>query len=1590
MLDLGVIEESHSQWSSPIVLIPKPDVSWRFCNDFRKLNSISKFDAYPMPRVDELIDRLGSARYITTLDLTKGYWQIPLSEDAKEKTAFAMPDGLFHYVVLPVGLHGAPATFQRIMDKILRPHMRYAAAYLDDIIIQNPDWESHLPRVQAVVNSLAEAGFTANPKKFTIGLEEAKYLGYTIGRGLVKPQVNKIEAIQGWPHPVNKKQVRAFLGITGYYRRFIPNFASLAAPLTDLTKGKDSVRVKWTPEAEQSFQALKNILCAQPVLITPDFKREFILQTDASDVGLGAVLSQLLGYGGEKKHLVECRWLSRDINLEQNWKILTELGDGAFGKVYKAHHKERQELAAVKVLEISCEDDLEDHVSEINILGQCRHPNILRLLEAAFWDQQLWIVVEFCAGGALDGVMLELGHGLTEGQIRVVCFQTLLGLQYLHSQKIIHRDLKAGNILLTQQGDIRLADFGVSAVNSQTLQRRSSFIGTPYWMPPEVIMCETCKDAPYDYKADVWSLGITLIELAEMQPPNHEMNPTRVLLKILKSQPPNLKYRHLWSQDFKDFLNKCLQRNPQERSSTIELLEHSFVSKNIDYTPLRELVAEVLAEVTEEEEGSLKDCDLINNVNVQNQEINLRNTQTSEDNFSIELGDGQQTTQESNSIKNTNQKPPMRLQKRTSFLKEMRRRSAPSFSGEARASVKWKIDSELRKTKDREHVKKVHAPPEVFLVNTQNSELGLCQPCGVSGEKEESTKVIDLLNMQDMDTDTATHGLAKEDSTEKVNIGLQQNECDVISPVNQAHYPNTTNKAMDLFDSTSHPPQKWKSNENLSTSPRKLTKTWSVPCTSKRNSTVAWRTLEAELSNRQKQTIKIFDERSHLLNTDEKQPMIMEAVPDDENNTKDERIFKHMNDGLQATFSCSWSVPQKEKRNGVQKRPHSFSHGKKASVKWVAGKGQEVAKDNDIIGQKKTSPLELNISPASRATAEIDMHEVGYLDKEITYTNVVGQADSELTTCKNNEDLHLQQYNTHTSEGYKNLYRPISPVIVSQTRKGIEGYNHSAMRLLRRWTITSSGKEINSPSVFRSTETEMTYEIRVRNEHRRTCLLNKEDGKKSCEGVVDGHASDKSMPIGDSNGEKDVIQEHGVKKRLHFARCSWTVHLTEVNDESNIQKEEIQDMLSITDDVTSGEEVQCEDTNSDEKDISSLDTERTVRITRRFIVDGKEMKVSSCKRKSQPSNKDIKERTVRRQELQQLRVLQKEEMKAQSQLEQRMQREREIMFRHIEQEIISKKQYYEREIEALERQIEQSRARREQEHTNRLQQDALRIKAQHQKERNKKKVELKDKRQEEKFLVEQQQELNSALQKVVNEHKKKVMTIERENLCKIHSLKRARETVILRLEERHLQEKYQLFRHQVIEQYALQKHQLRKRHEKEMERLKHYQGILLEELKSQQLQEKVRSQKAQRTEARNRQSMFKDRLKNQRLSASVQKERNKQFLQQETIRQKEESHKLQQKQEQELQKFKEHLEETCRELVQIQEEKMRTLQDQENKKIQRLDAEHRMESEQWQERLRLSKENLDTEFASRQQQITGTGKQKYKSSDRCTSWFSPS
>ncbi|KAM8953265.1 adhesion G protein-coupled receptor F5-like [Pelodytes ibericus] len=299
MLQLGVIEHSDSPWASPVVLVPKRDGTTRFCVDYQKLNDKTISDAYPMPRIDELLDKMARGQYLTTIDLCKGYWQIPLAEDAIPKSAFVTPFGLYQFKVMPFGMKNAPATFQRMVDRLLDGSQEYACAYLDDIAIFSNSWDEHLTHIGAILDRIREAGLTLKPSKCHVGMAEVQYLGYMVGSGQQKPEPAKIEAVAKWPTPRTKTQVLAFLGTAGYYRKFVPNYSALAKPLTDLTKKNLPKVVTWSPECEKAFQELKTALIHAPVLAAPDQTKRFLVHTDASMFGLGAVLSQVGADGGE-------------------------------------------------------------------------------------------------------------------------------------------------------------------------------------------------------------------------------------------------------------------------------------------------------------------------------------------------------------------------------------------------------------------------------------------------------------------------------------------------------------------------------------------------------------------------------------------------------------------------------------------------------------------------------------------------------------------------------------------------------------------------------------------------------------------------------------------------------------------------------------------------------------------------------------------------------------------------------------------------------------------------------------------------------------------------------------------------------------------------------------------------------------------------------------------------------------------------------------------------------------------------------------------------------------------------------------------
>ena len=259
MQERGIVQPSTSPWASPVVLVPKKDGSMRFCVDYRRLNSMTKKDVYPLPRVDDILDTLGNAKYFTTLDLASGYWQVPLDDDSRPKTAFTTHQGLFEFVRMPFGLCNAPATFQRAMQTVLAGlEWRDCFVYIDDILVVSRTFEEHLQHLEQVFDRLRKANLRLKPKKCSFLCKEVSYLGHLISVEGVRPDPEKTEKVKCFPEPRDVTQVRQFLGLASYYRRFVPNFAKIASPLHVLLK-KDNV-FQWSAECSSAFQQLKDVL----------------------------------------------------------------------------------------------------------------------------------------------------------------------------------------------------------------------------------------------------------------------------------------------------------------------------------------------------------------------------------------------------------------------------------------------------------------------------------------------------------------------------------------------------------------------------------------------------------------------------------------------------------------------------------------------------------------------------------------------------------------------------------------------------------------------------------------------------------------------------------------------------------------------------------------------------------------------------------------------------------------------------------------------------------------------------------------------------------------------------------------------------------------------------------------------------------------------------------------------------------------------------------------------------------------------------------------------------------------------------------
>ncbi|NXX13371.1 SLK kinase, partial [Podargus strigoides] len=1209
--------------------------------------------------------------------------------------------------------------------------------------------------------------------------------------------------------------------------------------------------------------------------------------------------------GGEKKKK-QYEHVKRDLNPEEFWEIIGELGDGAFGKVFKAQNKETKVLAAAKVIDTKSEEELEDYMVEIDILASCDHPNIVKLLDAFYYENNLWILIEFCAGGAVDAVMLELERPLTEPQIKVVCRQTLEALNYLHENKIIHRDLKAGNILFTLDGDIKLADFGVSAKNTRTIQRRDSFIGTPYWMAPEVVMCETSKDRPYDYKADIWSLGITLIEMAQIEPPHHELNPMRVLLKIAKSDPPTLAQPSKWSSDFKDFLKKCLEKNVDARWSATQLLQHPFVTVTSN-KPIRELIAEAKAEVTEEVEDGKDEDEEEETEN----SLQLPADKRASSDLSIASSEEDKLSQNASVLESLSEKTE------SNAIED----KASAVFPDDKTTGDESEDVKFRKTAD--YICDTTAGDRKVQngsVPTGEDEQGKILPAGENTESlerpHEDTEPLKGGKELDVVTKSEIKGEPNLKIEKENDMGDELTEDDKLKIVPATEDSIETEEAISKETGEK---EKRENRTDLSES-----KEQKIP---------AENTTEQEIDKGEDQKEAIIDTTTETI------PNAADKVADEE-----KELIKH----------------------GID------------SIKETGGIAETQISDGDKIPETGDKPVE---SQAKQAHEIISSEETPSesQDKAI-------KVDKELAESENEGVCHISS--------------------VEETEIKDSGKDDIDQK-----AIQSKPEDISNKVVDKLTDTDQnSEERRPENVQENNMQVHKGHPEVTCDGkmskfqdVASEQADDSEVtPVpsisisGEENEEKVKADNQDNTETLQQLESE---NLKENDADSGTGSTADNSSIDLNLSISS-----FLSKNKETGSISLQETRRqkkTLKKTRKFVVDGVEVSVTTSKIVTENDSKSEEMRFLRRQELRELRLLQKEEQRAQQQLSNKLLQQREQMYRRFEQEMTSKKRQYDQEIENLEKQQKQTIERLEQEHTNRLRDEAKRIKAEQEKELSKFQNVLKNKKkevlcevekapkelrkelmkrkkeelaqsqhaQEQEFVQKQQQELDASLKKIIQQQKTELATIERDCLNNKQQLMRAREAAIWELEERHLQEKHQLLKQQLKDQYFMQRHQLLKRHEKETEQMQRYNQRLIEELKNKQTQERARLPKIQRSEAKTRMAMFKKSLRiNSLASPDQDREKIKQFAIQEEKRQKNERLAQHQKHENQMRDLQLQCEANIRELHQLQNEKCHLLVEHETQKLKELDEEHSQELKEWREKLRPRKKTLEEEFARKLQE----------------------
>ncbi|XP_048526500.1 serine/threonine-protein kinase 10 isoform X2 [Dendroctonus ponderosae] len=1289
-------------------------------------------------------------------------------------------------------------------------------------------------------------------------------------------------------------------------------------------------------------------------------------------------IKKVLHFGGNdaKKKKVYNN-VKMETDPEEYWDMIGELGDGAYGKVYKAQHRQSGMLAAAKMCRLDGEDDLADFMIEIDILTEIKHPNIVELLEAFQKEQQLWLLIEYCDGGALDSIMTELEKPLTELQIAYVCQNMCKGLQFLHKSHVIHRDLKAGNVLLTMAGGVKIADFGVSAKNKSTLQKHDTFIGTPYWMAPEVVLCETFRDNPYDFKVDIWSMGITLIEFAQMEPPNHEMSPMRVLLKIQKSDPPRLEQPSKWSKDFNDFIAKSLIKDPQKRPNCEDLLRHPFVNRTLDVKPLTELLLEYRAEVVEEELTDDDPEDRTSHVpldieedstSVQSHDVDAKAPSPSSDKddkkvpvvvpvaAAAEKSIAGEKKDEPVMRRSSHDKgpapPPPQLQTQHSQEKEKGPAPPPppllpekSSSSRAEPSPAVKSPPEQSASAPPAPVLPTPPPPPPILPSLPTPPASpVTPPVTPPEEDQRGLRVADIPLPPPPVPDKPKAEFAKDftdDASRSSNIAQVKRalESQFGKRLSRDRPVESVSDSIVTVNSSSGTTPEDSMNFVIVSTPQ-----------SERNKNTSTITINSDLpdqsnslaSNISQVTVvtthpPIIIDNSHMMSrTSSASPSNHSSgevviVANETNKTQLESSDEEFCPSLD---SLEYPPPSEFRDKPIK--------GKKLDESEVLiTDSSYVINDSGLDVSEANSRL-LDTSHVS--VVKIDEEKVQVKDS----TSYIDKSGAE-TFRSSTSDLSNSSSGKSgsTKSDYGDELRGTSIILDSYKMNGRIVYSSSAEDTYKRNPLNGKAYVDNYESATSDRSHSDCGSVRsTDSHHRRPVSVSKSD----VESISIASHESRGSNGKDSVKNDDEIEDHAVILRKPPKTASQT---------------------------------------------AAILNRKTRKRTRKFMIDGVMITTTTSKViYGDEDNPQWDPLFNRKQELRELKLLQKQEQKQFQDLATKENLALEQQERKFEQERQNLERTYENDLEVLSRQqrvqIERAEAhqdadlratskkiRSEQERELKLFRDGLKqelrlLKAEvdllpkekrkHEFKLRKDKMDADHSERERTFLEKLNENHESSLRRLSDSHREKIALMERQFLQQKQQLTRTREAALWEVEERHIHEKHQLMKRQIKDIFILQRHQMLTRHEKEKEQIKRRAVRKEEELLKKQTTEKRNLPKRIRTEMKAREAMFRESMRISISGASdpeIEKNKFKDFQEKEKKRYQAEQQRFELKHQKQLEELRAMSEATIKELEQLQSEKKKMLLEHETLKLKQREEQFMSELKEWKAQLKPRKQKIE-------------------------------